>query len=188
MMAQRIQTVCDVHAERGEDVEAESWEVLVRKAGSRTQTREVDLCTECASALEAVARFVADTGRVVPQTRTKAITKVAASSTVPTSSPTPRKPRKAGRPVKAGTAMASCPVEGCGSVVTTQNLSRHLRQVHGITNAAGVEQPYPCPDCDRTFARAQGLGAHRYRAHGYESPTRAERAERLERAEVRAAS
>ncbi len=26
---------------------------------------------------------------------------------------------------------------------------------------------YPCPDCDRTFASPQGLGAHRSRSHGY---------------------
>jgi hypothetical protein len=29
-----------------------------------------------------------------------------------------------------------------------------------------------CPDCPRTFAAAQGLGAHRARAHGYRSPQR----------------
>lgn len=179
MMAQRIQTVCDVHAERGEDVDAETWEVLARKAGTRTQVREVDLCEECSSALAAVAAFAAENGRTVPQSRAKALSAVAARQSMPPSSTS--SPSASGeRP------MASCPVEGCGSVVQGNNLARHVRQLHGLTpEAAGLGAPadavHQCPDCDRTFTRAQGLGAHRYQAHGYESPTRAGRLERAER-------
>jgi uncharacterized C2H2 Zn-finger protein len=30
----------------------------------------------------------------------------------------------------------------------------------------------PCPECGKTFATPQGLGAHRSRSHGYRSPAR----------------
>lgn len=169
-MAQRIQTVCDVHAERGEDVAATTWEVLARKAGSRVQVREVDLCDECAQVLTSVAAFAAENGRTVQQ-------------------PTP-KPRPAvsaaARTVTTSDGKVSCPLDDCGSVVNSTNLARHVRKVHGLELAdVGGRQDlpaeHPCPDCDRTFTRAQALGAHRYQAHGYVSPTRAERAERAER-------
>jgi len=29
------------------------------------------------------------------------------------------------------------------------------------------QKVFACPDCDRTFRNAQGLGAHRSRTHGY---------------------
>jgi hypothetical protein len=32
---------------------------------------------------------------------------------------------------------------------------------------APAPKTYPCPDCDRVFDKPQGLGAHRFRAHGY---------------------
>src|SRR6185312_6167064 len=137
MMAQRIQTVCDVHAERGEDVDASSWEVLVRKAGSRSALREVDLCSECAQVLESVAAFAAENGRTVQQPTPKA----RAAVTPAASSVTPAKPAKGG--------MASCPVEGCGSVVQASNLGRHVRNVHGLSAVpdADAAAVYPCPDC-----------------------------------------
>jgi hypothetical protein len=188
-MAQRIQTVCDVHLERGEDVEASTWEVLARKAGTRTQSREVDLCDECAQVLATVAAFAAEHGRtqqMVGKTRPAV---------------TPAAPRAAVTPVaaatdKGGKPVASCPVEGCGSVVQLSNLGRHVRQVHGLELgdvATAEAQPaavHECPDCERAFTRPQALGAHRYQVHGYESPTRAERVERAERlgTEERAAS
>jgi uncharacterized C2H2 Zn-finger protein len=139
-------------------------------------TREVDLCEECAQALAAVATFAAEHGRTVQpqQQRPGSASKVAASESVPPSSSK-----------VAGTSgpSVSCPVEGCSAVVGAKNLGRHVRQVHGqrladyqTASAAGDAQAYPCPDCDRTFARPQSLGAHRYQAHGYESPTREARA------------
>jgi hypothetical protein len=157
-MAQRIQTVCDVHLAQGLDTEGETWEVLVRKAGSRAQMREVDLCGECSASLEAVAAFAAEHGRT--QAGPRARTAAAALTVTPT-------------------GKVACTVEGCTSMVSAGNLPRHLRDVHGQRQAA--PDVYPCPDCAQMFARPQGLGAHRYRAHGYESPTRAERAERAER-------
>jgi len=35
---------------------------------------------------------------------------------------------------------------------------------------------YACPDCERTFGTPQGLGAHRYRNHGYVAPHKAQQA------------
>lgn len=170
MMAQRIQTVCDVHLDRGEDVDAQTWEVLIRKLGTRTQAREVDLCSDCSTPLEAVAAFAAEHGRTVSQSPAKA-----RASVTPANSVTPR---------PGGNGQVTCPVEGCGAVLASSgNLARHTRNVHNLSAVPRpADQVYPCPDCDRTFTRAQGLGAHRYQAHGYQSPTRAERAEREERA------
>ena len=178
MMAQRIQTVCDVHAERGEDVDATTWEVLARKAGSRVQVREVDLCDECAQVLTSVAAFAAENGRTVQQATPKVRPAVPAPTrTVAASTDTTAKGK------------VSCPLDDCGSVVNSTNLARHVRKVHGLELAdVGGRQDlpaeHPCPDCDRTFTRAQALGAHRYQAHGYVSPTRADRAERAERAAI----
>jgi hypothetical protein len=137
-MAQVIRTLCDVHLEQNEEVDATTWEVLVRRAGSRVQVREVDLCDECVKPLEAVASFAADKGRTSAQ-QARARTAVPTPSSVPPTS----------------------------SSVTPS------RQLVVAPNSAGE---YQCPDCPRTFKRGQGLGAHRYQAHGYESPSRERRA------------
>ena len=128
-MAQVIRTLCDVHLAEDVEVEGQTWEVLVRKAGSRVQQREVDLCDECAKVLEQVAAFAADKGRTVP-------TANRAPAARPKATPSP-------------------------------DVS---------TSGSKADAVHPCPDCDRTFTRPQALGAHRYQAHGYESPSRSERA------------
>jgi len=33
-----------------------------------------------------------------------------------------------------------------------------------------IKSGHQCPDCDRTFDSPQGLGAHRFKKHGYTNP------------------
>lgn len=167
-MAQLIRTICDVHESKGVEVDATTWEVLIRKQGTRTQPRDIDLCEECSAALEAVAAIVLEVGRTDGQTQPR---RAVAASTA-----------------RAASSASLCPVDGCTSGVSRQNLGRHLRQVHNMDSAAadealaealGVEQQptklgelRPCPDCEFSSTSAAGLGAHRYAKHGYTAPSR----------------
>lgn len=73
-------------------------------------------------------------------------------------------------------------------------LERHIEQKHSELSPSGssssdesgqlqlatgdddtTEKTFDCPECEQTFETSQGRGAHRARAHGYVSPTKADR-------------
>jgi predicted RNA-binding Zn-ribbon protein involved in translation (DUF1610 family) len=66
---------------------------------------------------------------------------------------------------------AICPE--CGKNLTELGMARHMVQTHrqapfrSEPKLAVAESPaeYTCPECGRTFGKANGLGAHRWRQH-----------------------
>lgn len=64
----------------------------------------------------------------------------------------PAKPAK-----KPTTPHPPTPAQGAAPNSTNEESTAFLRD----------DGNYHCPDCDRSFDRAQSLGAHRYRHHGY---------------------
>lgn len=157
-MAQKIVTMCDAHLHTEEsEVPAHQWEVSLREPGAaRSTTWSIDLCREDGKTLEDVAVMLGTWGRVIDGPRRLRKPVVARES----------KPE----PGTAHTAPESfpCPVDGCDKVSATETgRGSHLRDIHGTTyaEAAGLPVPFPCPQCDRAFTRAQSLGVHMARKH-----------------------
>lgn len=60
-----------------------------------------------------------------------------------------------------------CPVAGCGYAASrAKNLGTHMSKVHDYSFAKVVAPEGNCPECERTFDRAQSLALHVQRAHG----------------------
>jgi hypothetical protein len=176
-MAQRIVTLCDVHARNDEDMAGATWEVTLTGPGQKATTWEVDLCEDDAKTLGDLAVMLDAVGRVTHGRRTKAPTAPRKAASGPGQAHTAPAPRYGGgTPIEGRQDEAGnypCPVEGCGKVPSTRKaLMSHLRQYHegmSMAEAYGEPLPYGCPDCDKRFSHATGLGAHRRAAHGVAS-------------------
>ena len=67
-MAQTIVTLCDLHLGQGVETNGQTYTVtLSLPDGSKTQTRELDLCPECSKVVTDLALVLAEHGRVVEQ-------------------------------------------------------------------------------------------------------------------------
>lgn len=155
-MAQRIETYCDKHLAKGEDVPGATWRIAVQVPGGKLASFDVDACADCASDFVDLASYLNEHGRPVGKRAN------AASDETPESERT-------------------CPV--CGFVSKSRPaMMTHVRASHDTTvgavqranGAPTTDAPedataYPCPDCGRGFATPQGLGSHRARSHGYRS-------------------
>jgi len=73
-MAQRIITLCDVHARSDEDKAGATWEVTLTGPGLKATTWEVDLCADDGKGLEDLATMLDEVGRVTHGKRAKAPT------------------------------------------------------------------------------------------------------------------
>jgi hypothetical protein len=175
-MAQKIVTLCDVHARNDEDHEGAGWTVTLLGPGdSRPTTWEIDLCEDDGKTLRDLGVMLDAVGRVTEGPRRKVATaaRKAARAASPAVTAPDHRP-EAHRPVEAPRTAEGypCPMAGCGKVPTSRSgLATHLRGFHDgmtIAKATGQPEPYACPEpgCGFTSARAQGLGAHRRAAHG----------------------
>jgi len=172
-MAQKIVTLCDVHARNDEEHPGAAWTVTLHgPEDTRPTTWAIDLCEDDGKTLRDLATMLNAVGRVTEGPRRKAATaarKAARTEAEAHAAPVYR--HDAQRPVEAPRTAEGypCPVEGCGKVPSTHAaLSSHLRAFHGTSIAAATGQPEPfqCPDCEFTSARPQGIGAHRRAVHG----------------------
>lgn len=147
-MAQRIQTICDVHQSHDQTVDGLSWSITIAAPGDNPVTYTIDLCDEDGRDLVKLTELLAAFGRRSSSgTHRKAKTEP---------SPTP------------------CPL--CDKVPRNRAaLATHLRELHdGITvaDALGEDTPHRCPDCGAGASTAAGLGSHRWRAHGVQGTQR----------------
>jgi uncharacterized C2H2 Zn-finger protein len=143
-MAQKIVTVCDQHAARGQEVPGVTWRLAVMVPGGRLATYDVDACQDCAKPFVDLAQFLSDVGRPVGKT----------PRAVPQADDTPEAER-------------TCPE--CGLVSVNRTAMRtHLRARHGKTvgQTTAATAALECPECGGAYDTPQGLGAHRKRAHG----------------------
>lgn len=157
-MAKQIVAWCDNHLAKDEQVPASTVPATLYNG----MPMEVDLCEPCEKEIVEPLRLLLE---------------------------------EYGQPVQEGGSeqdnLLHCPLPGCTKKFTHgRNLQKHMERVHDTTlpdSVLGAElvvqkttdtsgaTVYPCPDCERTFKRPQGVSAHRFQAHGYVSPTRASR-------------
>lgn len=149
-MAQRIQTLCDQHLARDEEVDGLTYSLTLRMPGSREQSFDVDLCDVCAKSLVELREWLAEQGRK-------------SGTTTPLT--------RANRPVLPATPDSTDPKCPLCDFVTTQvdvraAVNKHMRSAHdsSLDEAAGVALPYVCDKCDRGFSTKAALGAHRAKA------------------------
>jgi len=164
-MAQRIITLCDVHARSDEDKAGATWEVTLTGPGLKATTWEVDLCADDGKGLEDLATMLDEVGRVTHGKRAKAPT--AARNGARTAGQGRPGPVPIEAPTDASGAFP-CPVDGCGKTSRTQGgLRTHLSSKHGMTlaEATGAPLPYACPHCERKFSHPTGMHAHVRSAH-----------------------
>ena len=180
-MAQKIVTLCDVHARHDEEHPGALWEVTLRAPGeSRAVTWEVDLCDDDGKPLRDLALMLDEVGRVTDGPRRRMATAARKAARTNGQARTAPGVHRSGRvypsPVEAPHTAEGypCPL-GCGKMARSRKaLMSHLRAYHdgmSLAEATGQPLPYPCPDCPRKFSHATGLGAHRKAAHGYVSPS-----------------
>lgn len=173
-MAQKIVTLCDPHQRNDEEVPGAPWTVTIQGPDdARPTTWAIDLCDDDGKTLRDLATMLDTVGRVTDGPRRKVATaarKAARTAGQPHRAPEDRP--EAHRPVEAPRTAEGypCPMDGCTKVPSTlAALGSHLRANHDgmtIARATGQPEPFKCPECDFTSARAQGLGAHRRAVHG----------------------
>lgn len=162
-MAQRIVTDCDVHGTRDESVPAETFDLVVRRQGEGFRFLTVDLCETCAKPLTDLWVELADKGRSFDGSAAAGLHAAAGSAIRKRPNPlaTPTRPR-------SDSAELKCPA--CDRDFKNRGtLQKHCRQHHGkrLAELLGESLTHVCPDCGKAFAKAQGLGAHRAKSHGY---------------------
>jgi len=158
-MAQRIVTICDVHARDDVDHEGQTWTVMVQGPDDgKPRTWEIDLCADEGKPLDDLATMLGEVGRLVDGPRRYAKGATAA--------------RQLAHAAQVRTATAApewaCPVPGGGKVPKNRgSLQSHVRNQHGISLAEALGQPLPyaCEACGRKFSHPTGLAAHRRAAH-----------------------
>lgn len=114
--------------------------------------RQLDLCDDCAGPILEVLRLFSDYGSDGKRTRAP---KGKGGAPVGTKHAQPGDPDA-----------VTCP--DCGKAFKNKgSLGSHGRHVHkkNMGELLGVNRPYPCGVCDKTFATPQGAGAHRVRSH-----------------------
>jgi hypothetical protein len=136
-MAQRIQTVCDVHQARDEEADGLTWTVAFTAPGARSATTyEIDLCPDDAKGLSDVLDMVGDLGRRVdgpgrPRANGRASTP----------------PRESGArgghaAIAAGKAAGPYTCTDCGrdNFATPQALGVHRARLHGVPGKTKAAQ------------------------------------------------
>lgn len=156
MMAQRIQTLCDQHLARDEEVDGMTYALSLRMPAGREQSYEVDLCDVCAKAIVELRDWLADAGRksgqpaMVRSSRAKADAPGAASAAVVAA---------------AGASNASkCPLCDFTTSQTKPRhaVNKHMREQHdtSLDEVSGVPLPFKCDKCSAAFKTAPALGTH----------------------------
>lgn len=162
-MAQRIQTLCDEHQTRQEDLDGETWTIQVVPPHGKAQAYDVDLCTDCGKPLAMALEHLAEIGR-----------KAGKPPALVTARPVPARADDGGAPAPtrgqwAGVGDVACPI--CGTRPASDNAMRsHLRNHHQTSYASAFNlseeaAPHTCPECGLRYEIPQALGAHRKQAH-----------------------
>jgi len=140
---------------------------------TKATTWKVDLCEDDGKSLVDLATMLEEVGRVTDGPRRKVATAARkAARNAGEAHTAPRNNTGMNAAVSATETAEGfpCPMDGCGRVPRNRvALMSHLRHFHdgiSLAEATGAPLPYACPDCDRRFSHAQGLGAHRRAAHG----------------------
>lgn len=151
-MAKQIVAWCDVHLAQDVQTPGSPMRVALGDAAPL----ELDMCDDCVKELvEPLRLLVAEHGQPLAD-------------------------------AEPSDNLLHCPMPGCRKVFTHgRNLQKHMERVHDTTLPDSVlgdalvvqsttddsgETIYPCPECDRTFKRPQGVAAHRSHVHGYAAP------------------
>jgi hypothetical protein len=162
-MAQRIQTLCDEHGTRQEDVDGTTWTIQVTPPGGKPQAWDVDLCDDCGKPLHMALEHLSEIGR-----------KAGKPPAFVSPRPVPSRADDGGAPAPtrgqwAGVGDVACPICGTRPASNTA-LRNHLREHHQTSYASAFnlseeDAPHTCPDCGLRFEVGQALGAHRRAAH-----------------------
>lgn len=142
-MAQKIVTVCDIHAAEDKEMEGYTWQITVAPPGEKGEAYAVDLCGEHSGMLAELQQLLSEHGRKVSGRRTAA---------------------------QASAGHFPCPAPECDySAPSRDALSKHTRGLHGktIPELTGEPTPYECEaeGCGRSFSSRQGRAVHRRLAH-----------------------
>jgi hypothetical protein len=168
-MAQRIITLCDVHARSDEDAAGTTWAVTLQGPDGKPTSWEIDLCEDDGKTLVDLAVMLNAVGRVTAGPKRR----VAASERRQV-----REDQRSGLAApKAPEAAPEWPCPLCDKApISRSALASHLNRHHdGITvaEARGEPLPFDCPECDKAFSHPTGLGAHRRTIHGVQGAQRA---------------
>jgi len=66
------------------------------------------------------------------------------------------------KPHPPSSSAGNCP--WCGKTMLSGSIATHVRDIH----KENLSQPKQCPDCRKSIDAAQGMAAHRTKAHGYD--------------------
>lgn len=169
-MAQRIQTLCDEHLSRGEEVDGTPLAFGLGPGGTKLTTYEADLCEVCAKELQdTLARFMELGRKVAGPRKSPTAARAAAPQTPALPAPELADLSKEEAAKQRAVTTGGCPL--CDYIAqgsSPSSLRRHIKEVHETTleGAVGLPTPYQCSDCGQSFSRPQGLALHKTRIHG----------------------